>query len=273
MFNGWFRVLVLTSVLLGLAACSMPRTRDPGYHHVRPGDTLYSIAFDYGLDYREVARWNRISPPYRIYAGQQLSLIPPGKQKLQPLAYYSKPVEDKSVGAWTPSEGPSHSEPTTHSQPVKTPTPSRSRPTPPKKRPVEKTRAHPKSQNVTAPTKWGWPTTGKVVRRFSLKQGKKGIDIQGRTGQPVMATAGGDVVYSGKGLIGYGNLIIIKHSDAYLSAYGHNRRLLVKEGERVKQGQKIAEMGQRPKSGSILHFEIRKNGRPVDPIRYLPTKH
>lgn len=108
-----------------------------------------------------------------------------------------------------------------------------------------------------------------MVTRFSPRKGKKGVDIKGQLGQPVIAAADGEVVYSGKGLIGYGNLIIVKHSSAYLSAYGHNRVLLIREGERVKQGQKIAEMGQSPKSGAILHFEIRKNGQPVNPLQFL----
>lgn len=265
--RGWFRQLIVISTLLALVACSVPRTRDPGYHHVRAGDTLFSIAFDYGLDYRDIARWNGIGPPYRIYAGQRLSLIPPDKQRHQPLAYYSKPVEDKSVGAWRPDQ-PRHG---------RAP-PSPREPSPAKKpaeKPVVVAKNHPAKplpKPRSDPSRWAWPAAGKVVTRFSPSKGKKGIDIRGNVGDPVRATAGGEVVYSGKGLIGYGNLIIIKHSDAYLSAYGHNRKLLVKEGEQVKAGQKIAEMGQRPKTGSILHFEIRKNGRPVDPIRYLPNQ-
>ncbi|WP_303907041.1 peptidoglycan DD-metalloendopeptidase family protein [Thiohalomonas denitrificans] len=256
----------------------MPQTRDTGYHHVRSGDTLYSIAFDYGLDYREIARWNRIISPYRIYPGQQLSLTPSDRKSLKSLAYYSKPVEDKSIRAWKPEQRGESPKPQARltTTPTKKRTPSASRATASRSAaktfPIERTES-PQNQKVTASTKWRWPTTGKVVTRFALQKGKKGIDIQGQAGQMVLATAGGQVVYSGKGLIGYGNMVIIKHSDTYLSAYGHNRRLLVGEGEQVKPGQKIAEMGQRSKSGSILHFEIRKNGRPVDPMRYLPTKN
>lgn len=117
---------------------------------------------------------------------------------------------------------------------------------------------------------WQWPTTGKLVTRYSPSDGKKGLDIQGKIGQPIKAAAAGKVVYSGNGLIGYGNLIIVKHSDTYLSAYGHNRRLLVKEGAMVKQGEKIAEMGDSGKEGVMLHFEIRRDGKPVDPLGYLP---
>jgi lipoprotein NlpD len=120
---------------------------------------------------------------------------------------------------------------------------------------------------------WRWPTTGKVVAEFDADSGKKGIDITGRSGQPIFSAAAGDVVYSGNGLLGYGNLVIIKHDDIYLSAYGHNSQLLVKEGDKVTSGQEIAKMGVSPKEGATLHFEIRKEGKPVDPQRYLPKKN
>ena len=280
MFNRTLRVFVVAGFLLGVSACSMPRMGSGEFQYVRPGDTLYSIAFDHGLDYREVARWNGIKPPYRIYPGQRLALVPSDTQ-MQPLAYYSKPVENHSTGTWAQERGRASSrkgEVKTRSAESKTAparkrTASSSRSSRVIKAPVERASFQKSSKNVNTSTKWRWPTAGEVVTRFALKRGKKGIDIQGRSGQEVLATAGGDVVYSGKGLIGYGNMVIIKHSETYLSAYGHNRRLLVKEGERVTSGQKIAEMGQRSKSRSILHFEIRKNGRPVDPIRYLPTKN
>ncbi|WP_245688250.1 peptidoglycan DD-metalloendopeptidase family protein [Thiohalomonas denitrificans] len=195
-------------------------------------------------------------------------------QALKPLAYYSKPVVEKSISARKPEQRPDPpkpKKPKAETTAAKQQAPAARRSTV-KTKPIEQNSPS-GNQNVTASSKWRWPAAGKVVTRFALQQGKKGIDIRGRVGQPILATAGGEVVYSGKGLIGYGNMVIIKHSDTYLSAYGHNRRLLVGEGERVGAGQKIAEMGQRSKSGSILHFEIRKNGRPVDPMRYLPTKN
>ena len=213
-----FRSLTGTLVIFGLllvAACSAPRTRDPGYHHVRPGETLYSIAFSYGLDYHDVARWNGIGPSYAIYAGQRLSLIPPDKQRLEPKAYYSKPVDDKSIGAWTPDKPrhrPASPKPASATPPPKRPPPEnppRKHPPPAvkvAKKPNPKPPARPKS--VADPTKWQWPTQGGVVTRFSPSHGKKGIDIKGKPGQAIQATAGGEVVYSGKGLIGYGNLII-----------------------------------------------------------------
>lgn len=111
------------------------------------------------------------------------------------------------------------------------------------------------------------------MAEFDADSGKKGIDITGRSGQPIFSAAAGDVVYSGNGLLGYGNLVIIKHDDIYLSAYGHNSQLLVKEGDKVTSGQEIAKMGVSPKEGATLHFEIRKEGKPVDPQRYLPKKN
>jgi len=119
-------------------------------------------------------------------------------------------------------------------------------------------------------TNWRWPAQGKVVAGFDPGSGKKGIDITGRSGQSIFSAAAGDVVYSGSGLLGYGKLVIIKHDDVYLSAYGHNSQLLVKEGDKVATGQEIAKMGVSPKEGAMLHFEIRKEGKPVDPTRYLP---
>jgi lipoprotein NlpD len=125
---------------------------------------------------------------------------------------------------------------------------------------------------VVTNVRWLWPTEGKLVNRFAAGSGRKGLDLGGKLGQPVKAAADGEVVYSGNGLIGYGNLIIIKHDDVFLSAYGHNKKLLVREGAKVKAGQAIGEMGQHPKSGSILHFEIRRHGKPVDPLLYLPNQ-
>lgn len=120
---------------------------------------------------------------------------------------------------------------------------------------------------------WRWPTKGRLVAAYDADAGKKGIDIAGERGQAIFSAAAGDVVYSGSGLLGYGNLVIIKHDDTYLSAYGHNSQLLVKEGDKVVIGQEIAKMGVSPKDGAVLHFEIRKEGKPVDPIRYLPKRN
>lgn len=243
-------LLTIFTILL-LSACSGQGTRHglhPDTYKVRKGDTLYSIAWRYKLDYRALARWNAIQPPYTIYPGQRLKMRPAAQtaqakaqSKTQPATAKERKTQAKTRSA------------------VKKTTPPRT------------------SETRTAsakPLHWTWPTQGEVVRRFSKKStGKKGIDIAGKAGQAVKATADGRVVYSGSGLIGYGKLIIINHDKNYLSAYAHNRKLLVKEGEHVNAGQKIAELG---RSGTtdrpLLHFEIRHNGRPVDPLKYLPKR-
>lgn len=209
-----------------------PRTA-PGQYRVQRGDTLYSISFSYGLDYRDVAAWNDIGPPYRIYPGQRLRLrapataAPPQQARAQP----SRPA------ASTRRVEPRREDPT------------------PRQRTLH----------------WQWPTRGEVIRTFSATDnGKKGIDIAGKSGQPVRAAADGEVVYSGEGLLRYGKLIIIKHDQTFFSAYAHNRVLLVAEGQRVKSGQTIAELGSTGTTRPMLHFEVRRNGHPVDPLGYLP---
>jgi lipoprotein NlpD len=230
-----------------------PVTRQParstrGYYTVRRGDTLYSIAWQHGLSYRELASLNGIGFPYTIFAGQRLRVRP---------ATAKAPV----ARAAAPEPGPvARPSPTSTPTPTPTPTPQ---PAPP---------AQAAEQPLPAVvSKWVWPAQGKVLRGFKPDSpGKKGVDIGGRHGQSVMAAAEGKVVYTGSGLVGYGRLIIIKHSDSLLSAYGHNSKLLVKEGERVKAGQLIARMGSSGTVGTRLYFEIRKDGKPVNPLRYLP---
>ena len=202
------------------------------YHVVRKGDTLYSIAFDAGHDYRKVAAWNKIRWPYRIHPGQRIYFRPNAPVKAR------KPIRKPSK---TAKKAPTKS----HGKPVK--------------------------QARSAPIKWAWPTRGKIVSYFSSKEpGKKGVDIAGRVGQSIKAAASGRVVYSGNGLRGYGNLIIIKHNDTFFSAYAHNRKIYVKENQKVKLGEKIADMGNTGANKVMLHFEIRRNGRPINPLRYLP---
>ena len=221
-------------------------------YRVRTGDTLYSIAWRYGYDHREVAAWNRIAPPYDIYPGQDILIITPGREQLlKSSAKRANP--DSDLNSSSQPKDPSNSQATAVT-PAKPARVARAK-TPPAK---------------PAKVVWGWPAEGKVTARFKPKDGSKGIDIAGKAGQPIYAAAAGDVVYSGKGLIGYGNLIIIKHNDKYLSAYGHNKKLLVEEGQSVKKGQKIAEMGTSNKDGPILHFEVRRHGKPVNPLWYLP---
>ena len=208
------------------------------------GDTLYSIAYQRGLDYRQLAAWNNIGKPYTIYPGQRL--------RLERTVALSKARTTTSASGEQTKAGPASSASGKKTaKPVKTAKPAKS----------------------TKPAKheWAWPTQGKVIRKYSAKGwGNKGIDIAGKTGQAVLAASSGKVVYSSNGLPRYGNLIIVKHSERYLSAYAHNSRLLAKEGKTVTRGQKIAELGSTGTRSPRLHFEIRRHGKPVDPLQYLP---
>jgi lipoprotein NlpD len=198
---------------------------------VRKGDTLYSIAWQAGHDYRKVARWNNIRWPYRIHPGQRISLKAKTKTK-------HKAAQKQKI---TQRKAPS------------------------------KYKKKPYSAPKNGVVKWAWPTRGKIIGYFSAKEpGKKGVDIAGRIGQSIKAAASGRVVYSGNGLRGYGNLVIIKHNETYFSAYAHNRKIFVKENQKVKLGQKIADMGNTGANNVMLHFEIRRNGRPINPLKYLP---
>ena len=223
-------------------------------YRVQRGDTLYAIAWQSGVDYRLVAAWNGIRPPYRIYPGQTLRLVPPAAARTPPAPPSARPkprpVPKKPVS--TP--------------PTPTPTPT-STSTPPPSAPSPPSRPAPKLEQLA----WRWPAQGRVVAAFKPDDPlRNGIKIAGRSGDPIRAAEAGRVVYSGSGLIGYGRLIIVKHNDNYLSAYGHNREILVKEGDQVTKGQKIAEMGAANNGEPLLHFEIRRDGKPVDPQRLLP---
>lgn len=208
---------------------------------VAKGDTLYSIAFRNNLDYRELATWNGIGPDYRIRIGQVLRLTAPATRGREPVVASPAPV---------PVAPPPRTQGDAGSRPA---VPQMSLPIP-----------------VAAGT-WEWPTRGKVVRGFDSAS-SKGIDIAGDAGQIIVASRGGRVVYSGAALKGYGELIIIKHDEQYLSAYGYNRRRLVAEGQDVLPGEPIAELGEGPEQKPLLHFEIRDRGRPLDPTRLLPTR-
>lgn len=249
-------VLVFLTVAL-VAGCAAPRSGDSGfrsgYYTVRANDTLYSIAWRYGLDWQSLARWNSISAPYTILPGQRLRMNPP-------------PGRAGAVAAASP---PARTQPpsTGTREPVAR-TPSRSSPAPARSRP-----AAPAPSAAAAGIRWQWPTDGQVVRAFpTTDTGKRGIAIAGTRGQPVRAAAPGRVVYSGSGLVGYGQLIIVKHDENFLSAYAHNEKLLVNEGAEVAGGQQIARLGDSGTDRPMLHFEIRYDGRPVDPIRYLPKR-
>jgi len=223
-------------------------------HKVRRGETLYSIAFQYGKDYRSLARWNRIRAPYTIFVGQKIRLkgskkrvvaSSKSRKKLEVRKKTSKTTINKSSNKLKKNE----------------------------KLVKNKSKASSKKGLVKGKIKWRWPANGMIIKKFSRKSAtQKGVDISGRLGQSIKATAAGRIVYSGSGLRGYGRLIIIKHNERFLSAYAHNRKLLVKEGQAVKQGQKIAEMGRSGTDRVKLHFEIRNDGNPVDPLRYLPKR-
>lgn len=257
--------LLLIIGCLVLAACAggnhyapvieaQARTKSSdGYHIVSRGETLYSIAWRYNLDFRGLARTNGVKAPYTIYPYQKIRLK----------------VTPKTSASVTKST--SKAKTTQAARGVKTP--------------VQTAQKH-SSKNVSKsssvregvdrnqyPFKWRWPAKAKVVRGYTFSSNlHKGIDLHGKLGEPVHAANSGKVVYAGSGLVGYGKLLIIKHDDHYLSAYGHNRKLLVKEGDMVKVGQRIAEFGDTGTDKVKLHFEIRRDGKPINPLGLLPKK-
>ncbi len=239
---GLSRPAVLALAALALFGCAELTRWDPeragptrsvaGVHVVQPGDTLFQIAFRHRLDWRDIAAWNRLGDGHRIYPGQHIRLTPPGGAK--PAA-----------------------------QPAPKPGQTARQPPP---RPPPRAVSGP-------PPQWRWPVNGPLVWQFGeSRRNPTGIGIGGAEGAEIRAAADGTVVYSGSGLIGYGQLIILKHNDSYLSAYGYNRALRVAEGERVKSGQVIALMGRGPADRPLLHFEIRVDGKPADPAGFLPTR-
>ena len=235
----YFQILYSLIIVFGLASCgtligSAQVDSGGGRYTVKKSDTLYSIAWRYGLDYQQLARWNQIGQDFIIHPGQRLVLIEPKNAILV--------ANNKEASKSTKKTGQ-----TTQGKSTNTI----------------------KTTNKTV--KWRWPASGKIVSTFAAnKLERKGIDIVGKLGQAVHSVADGKVVYSGNGLAGYGNLIIIKHDETYLSAYAYNQQRLVKEGMTVKVGTVISKMGRHPNGSIRLHFEIRKNGKPVDPLKYLP---
>lgn len=237
---------------------------DGDAYRVRRGDTLYSIAFRNGLDYRELARSNRIDPPFTIYPGQEIRL-----DGRPPVRRESASTPSRRVSpAPTASTKPSLTAAVAASKPPSAPLKPGVAP-----QPVTAPRLPAVDSAANAISAWRWPAEGQLVASFvSGDQTRQGINIAGKSGDPVRATADGEVVYSGNGLIGYGELIIVKHNSTLLSAYGHNRQRLVQEGDKVKAGQQIAEMGSSSATRDMLHFEIRRNGKPVDPLGFLPRR-
>lgn len=237
---------------------SQPR---PDLYRVRKGDTLYSIAFRYGLDFHQLARSNGISDRYAIYPGQTLKLkvLPPGRT-VTSKSSTKKTVSSKKTAARQKSTKPGAS--------VKPAAPAGKKTVSP---PVARKAAV--SSTANRALSWRWPVSGKIIQGYSSR-GKvnKGINFTGNKGDPVRAAEAGKIVYAGSGLLGYGNLVIINHNQKYLSAYAHNSRIHVKENDMVKVGDKIAEIGSSGATRTMLHFEIRKDGQPVDPMKYLPRK-
>lgn len=207
---------------------------------VQRGDTLYRIAVNNRISPLDLALWNRVAPPYTIYPGQRLRLYPSGSSSRAPVT--RAPARNPPAGA-----APRPTQPVTAAPVASAP--------------------------AVSPVAWRWPAEGDLVGRFIAGEAtRQGIDIAGSSGQAVRSAGDGVIVYSGSGLVGYGELIIVKHNDAWLSAYGHNRARLVNEGQLVKAGQQIAEMGRSGAVRDMLHFEIRFNGKPVDPLQYLPRR-
>ena len=242
-----FLKLLISLSLVFLVACG-------GHvnHRVQKGDTLYSIGWKYGIDHRQIAKWNDIPPPYAINEGQWVRVAPPQEEwwedeypALKAKTAHKPTGRNASSTAWTTRSDSKKVKP----QNIRT-------------------------LAVVEVSAWQWPTQiaeNTVISAHKAKQ-KKGVDIYGQAGQDILAAASGKVVYSGSGLVGYGKLIIIKHNKTYLSAYGHNQRLLVKEGDQVKKGQRIANMGKTDDGRSLLYFETRRNGNTVNPLMLLPSR-
>jgi len=226
-----------------------------GIYVVQPGDTLYSIATSFGRDVKDVARWNSLDDPSKIRVGQSLRVVPPAVETAAVM-----PVSPTSPATTRPIDGAAASGTATPpaAEPPAVPGPVAAIPE------IKPAPAVPASD-------WIWPVNGRVIDKFDEKR-NKGIGIAGKEGDPVVASADGQVVYSGSGLRGYGNLVILKHNDDFISAYAHNRQILVKQGQMVKRGQRIAEVGRSDTTQPKLHFEIRRQGKPVDPLAYLPPR-
>jgi lipoprotein NlpD len=316
--NGYLRSFALTSTILVLAACAEnrrtvvvepaagsagartvapARTAPGGTYRVNKGDTLYSIAFRNGVDFRDLANWNNIATPYTIWPGQELKLAPAsGKAPAAAPVHITgavvttapKPATSTPVHPAPPSQSQPAFEPVTSSSaaavatasttPAASTTPvvpvagapaATASNTPP---PEPVAPAAPGATRSNGGVTWRWPADGSLIKRYQSGDAIPGIEIAGKTGDPVRAAADGVVVYSGNGLVGYGELVIVKHNDSFLSAYGHNSKRLVKEGQRVSAGQQIAEMGATGASRDELQFQIRKDGNPVDPMGYLPSR-
>lgn len=294
------RLLSVAMVFLLLAGCGQSTvvTRKPierptqRPHATRPvgpsytvqrGDTLYGIAFRNKQDFKDIAAWNGIVSPYVIYPGQVLKLSPATGPQVAS-RFPTPPAPRPDPQGLAPTGKPNRTSGTVQRVATDSGTSGQSSPDPqPVTAPVAVSPARAENGSTEASTSttpavgtalsWRWPTAGDVVSRFVAGDPtRQGINIGGAAGQVVNAAADGVVVYSGAGLIGYGELVIVKHNDEFLSAYGHNRKRLVAEGESVRAGQPIAEMGRSGAARDMLHFEIRRKGKPVDPLAHLPRR-
>ena len=250
---------------------------------VAKGDTVYSIAWRHGMDYRALARFNSIRDPFTIYPGQRLRIPGPddaaapaskaGAAVAGPAVVSTRGTGARDAPLPRPVPLPEPSSTAKAKSPIPAPVPASKVPAGPQpgEMAASSTSATvpPLATRVVAGLSWSRPTRGKMIGRFG-RGGNKGVDIAGEFEQPIRAASRGRVVYAGSGLVGYGKLVIVKHNSRLLSAYAHNERLQVKEGDDVKRGQHIAYMGRSAKGRTMLHFEIRRNGKPVDPRRYLP---
>jgi len=222
----------------------------PGYYTVKPGDTMIRIGLENGQNWRDIVRWNNLENPNIIEVGQVLRVVPPTSES--PLVV-TRPV--------SPGSAPASSTPPAQAASAAKPASA----------PASANPAPASSASGDEDIAWIWPAQGTMVAGFDEAK-NKGLDISGKAGDAVVASADGRVVYAGAGLRGYGNLVILKHNNTFLTAYAHNQTLLVKEDQNVKKGQKIAEMGNSDADRVKLHFEIRRQGKPVDPAKYLPAK-
>lgn len=300
-------------------AATVAKPATEKFYTVKKGDTLYSIALEHGIDYRELAAMNNIDNPNRIRVGQQLriAVAPAGPDaaaataEVRPIAsdgpLLVRPLDDKSPLPVQPAAVAVPREPTLPANTasfkrgpkggklpyseenlallkkqenvptaVSAPPPVAPTVAPAAAAPAQKPAEPPAAPAPAGEIDWAWPAGGKVIGTFSEggdgALASKGIDIAGKIGEPVYAAAAGKVVYVGSGLRGYGNLVIVRHSPVYLSAYAHNSRILVKEGQMVTRGQKIAELGDSDADQPKLHFEVRQQGKPVDPLKFLPAR-
>ena len=224
----------------------------PGYYSVKPGDTLIRIGLDSGQSYKDISRWNNIENPNKIEVGQVLRVVPPVTEEAA-----TKPVTQAKVASTPlPPAAPASAASNNAAKPA-----------------VAATQTNPSnSTGAEEDISFAWPSKGEVIANFDESKNRKGLDIAGNSGDPILSAADGKVVYSGEGLRGYGKLIIIKHNNTFLTAYAHNNSLLVKEDQVVKRGQRIAEMGNTDADRVKLHFEVRKLGKPVDPVKYLASQ-